>query len=427
MHKELLWSRNGSRRSEFTLGWKPLVAATLGVACGGSPVPFNVLPLAMGPIHAELGWDFTSISAGMTIYGVIASLLAPLFGGLADRFGVRPVALFSLAAFALTFAAFYYVPNSLTGYWTLWAVLGAIAIGSTPVTFSRGVSVWFYRHRGLALAIMLAGTSVAALTVPQLAQSVIASGGWRLAFPVAALLPLLIALPVGILWFREPRAEERPAGVADAHGRLMGMTLAQALQGYRFWLLLVCVSLVAFAYAGAHIHIVQIAQKHGLSPRTAAGLLGVVALGILAGRLGVGFLFDRIWAPAVAFPALLLPAVACWFLIGTSTNLPLILSAVFLLGCAAGAESDIIAYLTARYFGMAHYGRIYGTQYMAFGVAASLSLIAYGIARDRTGGYDQILMLAMVLFATAGLLLLLLGRYPTADPAASAPEPAVAH
>lgn len=407
--------RNDAGRGEFALGWKPLAASLVGVACGASPVPFNVLPLVMGPIHAESGWDFTAISAGMTIFGIIASLLAPVFGGLSDRLGVRPVALVSLGAFTLTFGSFYFVPGSLGGYWALWALLGAIGIGSTPVTFSRAISMWFYRNRGLALGIMLVGTSLAAFVVPPLAQAAIVKWGWRMAFPIVALLPLLVALPINLLWFREPRAEQRPAGVTDARGQVVGITLAQALRGYRFWVLLVSIFLIAFAYGGAHIHIVQIVELHGVSARMAAGALAVVALGILVSRLLIGFLFDRLWAPAVAWPAMLLPAFACWLLMGTSTSLPLVMLGGFLIGFAAGAESDIIAYFAARYFGMAHYGRIYGMLYMAFGIGAAISPIVYGIVRDRTGGYDPILMVAMVLFAAGGSVLLLLGRYPAAS------------
>jgi OFA family oxalate/formate antiporter-like MFS transporter len=404
---------------EFRRGGKPLAAALLGVACGASPLPFNVLPLVMGPINAEYGWDFAAISAGVTIFGIIASLLAPVYGGLADRLGVRPVALWSLFAFGIVFGAFWFVPASIGGYWFFWAVLGAIGIGSTPVTWSRAISMWFSRNRGLALGIMLLGTSLAALVVPQVAQAAIDAGGWRLAFPVVALLPLLIALPVGLLWFREPRPEERPAGVSDASGNVVGLTLRQAASGYRFWVLLGSILVIAMAYGGAHIHIAQIVGLHGFSAQVAASVLGVVALGILSGRLIVGFLFDRFWAPGVAFPALLLPAAACWILMGTSASLPLVMIGGFLLGFAAGAESDVIAYLAAKYFGMAHYGRIYGVLYMPFGIGSAISPILYGLVRDATGDYDAMLAAAMVMFAVGGSVLLTLGRYP--DPPSAEP------
>lgn len=399
-------------RSEFRLGGKPLAAALLGVTCGASPIPFNVLPLVMGPMHQEFGWDFAALSAGMTIFGIIASLLSPVYGAMADRLGVRPVALCSLFAFGVVFGAFWFMPGSLTGYYVLWAILGVVGIGSTPVTWSRAISMWFSRNRGLALGIMLLGTSVAGMVVPQIAQAAIAEGGWRLAFPVLALLPLFVALPVALLWFREPRPEERPSGISDASGRIVGLTLREAARSYRFWVLFTSISLAAFAYAGAHIHMAQIVQLHGFDAVTAARVMGVVALGILAGRLIVGLLFDRFWAPGVAFPALLLPALACYLLMGDSTALSLLMVGGFLLGFAAGTESDVIAFLTARYFGMAHYGRIYGILYMPFGIFSAISPVVYGAVRDATGSYDPVLMASMALFVAGGALLLLLGAYP---------------
>lgn len=408
-------------RSEFRLGGKPLAAALLGVTCGASPIPFNVLPLVMGPMHSEFGWDFAAISAGMTIFGIIASLMSPVYGAMADKLGVRPVALCSLFAFGLVFGAFWFMPGSLTGYYLFWAALGIVGIGSTPVTWSRAISMWFSKNRGLALGIMLLGTSFAGMLVPQIAQAVISAGGWRLAFPVLALLPLFIALPVGLAWFREPRPEEQPAGISDASGKVIGLSLREAARGYRFWVLFTSISLASFAYAGAHIHMAQIVLIHGFGVATAASVMGVVAMGILAGRLIVGLLFDRFWAPGVAFPALLLPAVACYLLMGTDTALPLLLMGGFLLGFAAGTESDVIAFLAARYFGMAHYGRIYGVLYMPFGIFSAISPMVYGAVRDATGSYDLVLMLSMGLFAGGGALLLLLGRYPDLAARASTP------
>jgi MFS family permease len=244
-----------------------------------------------------------------------------------------------------------------------------------------------------------------------------------------ALLPLLIGLPIGLLWFREPTAEERPAGIADSSGNVVGVSLREATRNYRFWVLVVSILIIALAYGGAHIHIAQIVGLHGFSGQVAANILGIVALGILSGRLLVGFLFDRFWAPGVAFPALMLPAVACWLLMGTSTELPMLMLGGFLLGFAAGTESDVIAYLAARYFGMKNYGSIYGALYMPFGIASAVSPIIYGTVRDRTGNYDAMLWAAMGMFIVGGSILLLLGRYPNwigADAPAAAAEPLAA-
>ena len=149
--------------------------------------------------------------------------------------------------------------------------------------------------------------------------------------------------------------------------------------------------------------------------------MSVLAVGILAGRLITGLLFDRFWAPAVLVPILLAPALSCWLLMGTGSTLGVLMSGALLLGFAAGAESDLIAYLAGRYFGMAHYGKIYGLLYMPFGIGSAVSPAIYGAVRDATGSYDAMLTVAIFLFALGAVLPLLLGRYPTTEALAAAP------
>ena len=109
---------------------------------------------------------------------------------------------------------------------------------------------------------------------------------------------------------------------------------------------------------------------------------------------------------------LAMPIFAAVILLTTGTTLTMVMVAGFMLGFAAGAESDVVAYLASRYFGMKQYGRIYGWLYMPFGIFSALSPVLYGAIRDSTGSYDLMLKLAMLLFGLGATLLLTLGRYP---------------
>jgi MFS transporter, OFA family, oxalate/formate antiporter len=402
---------------EFRQGWKVLAAGILGVACGASPIPFNVIGFTVEPIIAEMGWSRVQILTPITIFGVIASFLAPVFGWMADRFGVRPVALASLFAFGVTFAAISLTPTgsgptTLYTYYALWVLVGLVGIGSTPVTWSRAVNLWFFKHRGLALGILLLGTSLAALVVPKLAVWAIAEHGWRTMYLVVAGLPLLVALPVAYMLFREPRAEERPPAIMTGDGKLTGVRLASALRDYRFWLIWLSIAAIAMAFGGFFINMPAMLGDVGISRDDAASVMGVLGLGIFAGRIITGMLLDRFWQGYVAFPLLCLPAISCYVMLLDGTSVPLAMLAGFLLGFAAGAESDLIAYLAGRYFGMAHYGKVYGMLYLPFGLFSAVSPIVYAAVRDNSGSYDAILQVAMFGFLIGGALLLLLGRYP---------------
>jgi MFS family permease len=391
-----------------------LVASLLGTACGASPLPFNTIGFFIDPLQAEFGWSRTEISLGITIYGLLAALLAPVFGRMADRYGVRPVALGSLAAFGVVFASFALIPGSLAWYYFVWVLVGLVGIGSTPVTWTRAVNVWFYRNRGLALGLTLMGTSVSAVLLPMITVALLEWQGWRAAYAGLALLPLLVALPIGLLWFREPRPEERPAELrAASSAGLPGLSLPEALRSRGFWLMWISILLVSFAYGGSLVHLPSMLGAQGFSRPETASVMMVFGLSIAAGRLITGLLLDRFWAPFVTLPILSLPALACWMLATDhSMTMTVAVFSAFLLGFAAGAETDLIAYLAGRYFGMANYGQIYGVLYMAFGIAASLSPTAYGWVRDTTGSYDPILFAAALMFIVGAVLLLFLGPYP---------------
>ena len=426
--KALPQTASGSSDREFANGWKVLLAGMLGVTCGASPIPFNLIGFTVEPLSAEFGWSRTEIILPATIYGLIASLMAPVFGWLADRYGVRRVALSSVFAFAVALSAVALTPaantpDTLYFYYGLWVVIGLVGIGSTPVTWSQAVNLWFFKHRGLALGILLMGTSLAALFVPKLAVWAIAQFGWRTMFAIMALLPLLVALPVAWLYFREPRPEERPQALLNSDGRLAGMTLGKAMRGYRFYVMWISISIVAGCYSGAFINMPAILMDDGMSAQSAASIMGVLGLGIFAGRVITGVLLDRFWQGFVAFPLLCLPAITCLILLGGDVTFMLASLAAFFLGFAAGAEADLIAYLAGRYYGMAHYGKIYGMLYMPFGIASALSSILYAYVRDVTGSYDPVLFVAIFGFVGGGAMLLLLGRYPNSfdDDAAQLP------
>lgn len=415
-----------STTSEFGRGWKVLVASMIGVACGASPLPFITIGFFIDPLQQEFGWSRTEISLGVTIYGILAAMLAPVFGGLADRYGVRPVALGSTVIFGVTFAAFAVVPGELWAFYLVWLMIGLFGIGSTPVTWSRAVNLWFFKQRGLALGLMLVGTSISAIVLPFLTTYFITHFGWRMAYALLALLPLAIALPLGLWWFREPRVEERPAGVgASADPRdLPGRTLREAMKERRFWILWLSVALVTLAYAGALVYLPSMLKQRNFDPTSVATVLSVFGLSIFAGRIITGLLLDRFWAPLVVLPILCLPAVSCWMLMGDAPlSFTLAVIAAFFMGFASGAETDLVAYLAGRYFGMKNYGKIYGVQYMAFGLMAALSPTLYGWVRDSTGSFDPMLIAAAFMFLAGGFLLLLLGPYPDFSRNPTTPNP----
>jgi len=85
--------------------------------------------------------------------------------------------------------------------------------------------------------------------------------------------------------------------------------------------------------------------------------------------------------------------------------------AAIALGFAVGAEVDLIGYFTARYFGMAHYGAIYGLQYSIFIFGAAIGPVYTGYIWDVTGNYDLALIIAAALMVPVVIIALTLPRF----------------
>jgi predicted MFS family arabinose efflux permease len=393
--------------SEFRKGWPAVLSSLFGVGLGLSPVGFYTIGVFAPVLAATFGWSFGAIFFGITVQTIAAVIFAPLTGLLADRVGARPVALVSLALFALAFMVFAAGNGSLKLYYATWALVAAVGSGTLPMTWTRVINRRFDRRKGMALGIALMGTGLFGFFSKPLCHWLILSFGWRGAYLWIGLLPLVIALPIGLLFFREPAAPVTKAAAPP----LEGLTFAAALRSWRFWLLGAALLPISFAITGPIPNMENILKGDGFSGAVITDLTSLIGLSATAGRLTGGFLLDLFWAPAVAAFILSMPLISLWFLTQQSLSTAEAASAICLIGFAVGVEYDLIAYLVARYFGMRAYTTIYSILYMCFGVGAGFAPAIFGWSFDRAHSYTPILETAAVLLLISVLSLLTLGRY----------------
>ncbi|MEQ8735117.1 MAG: MFS transporter [Rhodospirillaceae bacterium] len=207
---------------------------------------------------------------------------------------------------------------------------------------------------------------------------------------------------------------ERGKGISDSHAPAgdQGLSPKEALSGYRFWVMGIALFFVCYGVAGLISNLVPLLMDKGYPVAEAASYAGFVGAMVVVGRLLVGYLIDRIWAPKVACLFLILPAVSCILLAQGELTPAMITIAALAIGLAAGAELDLIAYLTSRYFGMKHYGQLYGAQFIFFAIGSGAAPAVFGLSFDAFGSYELILYSTAGLFVLGGLMMLALGPYP---------------
>lgn len=401
---------NVSRTKEFRRGARPLIGATVGAGCGLSSVSFYTHGVFVPSIAADTGWSRGDVQLGVTIMILMAVVSAPIVGLLIDRYSARTVALCSIPLYGVTLAAFSLVGDSLLAYYGAWIAMSLLAAGTLPLTWTRVVNAWFDKSRGLALGITLAGTGIAATFAPTYVNTLIDNVGWRDAYALLAATVTLIALPIVFGLFRDPphALDEKPA----AQQNQSGLTLPQALKSFRFWLLALGFLFVAAGIGGLITNTFPMLLDRGLTATEAAGYMGLIGICVIAGRLLVGALLDRFWAPLIAAIFLAAPCISALILTGQELTPLLITIAVLIIGLAAGAELDLMAFLVSRYFGLAKYGTMYGALYVFFSIGAGLAPFAFGKFYDVFGSYDFILALVAGMSVCGAVMLLFLGSYP---------------
>lgn len=414
-----------SEGTEFRRGWPIITSAMFGIALGLSPMPFYTVGIFAPILAREFHWTFAQIFAGITCTTAAVIVASPVVGFAADRYGVRTVALTSVVLFGLSFMALGLGTGSLPLYYGTWVVAALLGAGTLPITWTRAVNNGFQSGKGLALGLSLLGTGLFGYLVKPFAAWLIAGFGWRGAYVALGALPLLISWPIGLLCFRDPGQgvidpQRRLAAARLQASRTPGLTMRETLADWRFWLLAGCFVALAFAVGGLIPNMENILRITGFQQPDIVRLTSLIGLSVIVGRILGGWLIDRFWAPGVAAVLLGAPAFACLILAGASFDNRAAAVAIGLIGLAAGAEYDLLAFMVARYFGMKSYGGIYGALYSCFALGAGVGPVAFGANFDRTHGYAESLHLAAGLFIVPALAMLLLGRYREFGAAADA-------
>ncbi len=400
--------------SEFTYGWKSLLAATIGTMCGIFTLTNYTQGFFVGPVTSEFGWSAPQFFLSYTVLMCSGLLTGPLIGYIAQRVGLRTVGIVGLIGHSLAYVVLSLNTGSLMLWYLSWALVAILGAGSLPIIWTGVLNNWFTKHRGKAIGITMAGTGLGAFLLPPIVEFLIANHGWRNAYRGIGLGALLISLPIVFALFKE-----KPDSSTATDGEVMankvetwGLTTKDAMRTKQFWILGAVLFLTVIVVAGLLSNFERIMTEQGFERSSIAQIAAVMGLTVIIGRLMVGALVDRFWAPGVAACFFLVATLGLLILVGTQVTMATALLVAVMIGLAAGAELDLLAYLTGKYFGPAHYPAIFGLIIAFFTVGAGIAPPLFGMAAQMFQGYGTMLSISIGLLLVCILLFLSLGRYP---------------
>ncbi|WP_158219271.1 MULTISPECIES: MFS transporter [unclassified Achromobacter] len=410
-------AHEGRGAAEVRRGMLRVGAASLGLSGGYTALFAGTAGVFLLPVATALGTGRGVAATCMALASLGLAVSSPLAGRLMDRYGHLRVIGWSIVLFALGLLAMSTGPLTPYAVGTKTFLIGLLGVATSPVGYLSILAHSFERRVGLAFGIASIGAGIGAALAPLFAGWVTRHQGWQTAYALLA----GVALVLGFLAIRllrgidDETSPARPAAVSPTP-HVAGDTAAQAFGNWRFWLMGLCVALVAAVGLGAIVHVPALLSDNGVSPEMAAAGGAFAAVGLTAGRFLAGVLLDIAPARVLAAGAFLLGACGVAILGTSSADTPywqLALGAG-LTAMLIGAEGDLVPFLVKRYFGLKSFGAVYGCLISLFCLGTLAGPILLGVAFDRFHGYGYAMAVSGVVCVACSLLILAVGpyRYP---------------
>jgi MFS family permease len=403
-------------------GWWVVAASmiVLSIGAGFYRLGFGIFFL---PLAAEFDTSRAALSGAISIATVEGGMLGPVGGYLVDRYGPRRVMVIGVGIMGLGFLLMSMV-SSLFMFYVVYLLLISLgtSIGILVPTLVAPAN-WFVKKRGLALGITTSGVGLAGLFVPLLGWLVI-NLGWRPTAIVSGMFVLGVGLPVAMVMRHRPEQygmlpdgrsaapaaeaqKESPDSVpplervSATQGNEIEETysMREALKTPAFWQLSVVFGLRQTIIGAIGLHQVPFLIGIGINPQMAATVLGMTAIASVVGRLGFGWLADRVPKRFVMAATIGLAALGALVLAHVTAWWHLIFF-VMIYGVGWGGGATAMSIVRADYFGRRAFGTISGMMNMVQMFGLVLGPIFAGFVYDVTESY----YLAFMTFGISGAL-----------------------
>lgn len=403
----------------FFFGSTIALACFVGMIGNTGVILFAGTGVLIKPLTQEFGWSRGDVSLALTLLTVGIALGVLLSGRLIDRYGARRVVCASIALSMLVILTGPLYVVTLPLFYTMMLLAAVVGAPTNTIGYARVISDWFDKRRGLFIGINSAGIGLGFTLAPLVCNWAVGIGGWRAGYASLGLFLLVIVFPT-VYFFLIDKPEDvgmLPDGAAksasghqeasDTSGHL---SLGEALRTRVFWLMIIIVACIAFSLNGIFSQLAALLTDRGIGMDTAAMVVSTMGISMAVARVAVGYIIDKLFAPMVAVAVFLMVLVGIGLLI-YGQHLSLYIIAAILMGIGIGTESDLMVFLTGRYFGLRHFGTIFSWVFIAHMTGTSLGPYIMGRSFDIHGNYIPILQVCLALLALATVLFAFLGRY----------------
>ena len=323
------------------------------------------------------------------------AVFAFIAGIIIDRVGVRTLMISGMFLLSATFY-FYAKSDSLIDMYVIHIFQGMVLSMSGMVINVVLISKWFNDNRGLAIGVLLAGTSVGNGIFPQINTYLltISDGDWRQVMIWLALIPLAY-IPVLFAFIKEKpedvavKEDNQTSNDFKASSIEGGFTLQQTLVSANFWFLSVMAFCTFYSILAMIGHVFLMLDGEGYSPQISATGVSIIFIGGFIGKVISGKLAEMIGRKIVLVGGVAMMLLGSLLIVSSIfyKNPLLIWIGLTLYGTGWGGLYTLIQLLVADLFGLIAIGKIMGVINIIDTIGGGLGPIITAVIYDSTQNY----------------------------------------
>lgn len=381
-------------KRSFYILWVAEVVAIIGFQVVQPFLPYYIQELGVEDLSQAVLWSGRMGTAA----GLAMAVSSPIWGGLADRFGRKPMVVRAMVGGGLAALAMAYI-TSVEGLLATRLLQGALA-GTVTACITLVSTTTPRPHLGFALGMMQGAFMFGAALGPLMGGPLISRFGYHTCFVVSGVIVLMAGLAVHI-FVREDfvRAESSRGGGGELWRDAMRL-----LRNPPFRLVLVAVTMMQFAFAFVMPVIPLFLQSLAQTDHIEALAGPIFGAAMLMG--GISSVVMGKWSESLGAKRTLqgglIGAAGFYAAQGFSSSVSMLAVLLILGGVTSGAIRPVANTLIARIVSEADRGKAFGVLTSAAALGWAAGPLAGGFLAAQAG-------FRMVFFVTAIMFLMLAG------------------
>jgi predicted MFS family arabinose efflux permease len=387
-------------------GWRIVLVCFL-LANFGWGLGFYGQSVYVAELHRLRGWPASLISSGTTFFYLSGAALVAFVSEAIKAFGPRKCLIAGTFAMAAAAVAIGQVREP----WQLYAANAVLAFGWAGTSLSiitNTLGLWFDHKRGMAISLALNGASFGGIAGVPLLVAAIGYFGFSGAMIAAAVVMIVLMVPVILIFVGQPPLHLSAATSAVADAPSATQIRARAFRDIGFLSVSSAFALVLFAQVGFIVHLISFLDSVIGRERAAIAVALLTAMAVV-GRVLFSFVIDRLNQRLASSLSFVSQAVALAVIINVHNDFVLI-AACALFGFSVGNLITLPSLIVQREFDPRSFGVLVSLITAINQITYAFGPGVVGVLRDMSGSYSLPFYGCIGLELTAAALIMIRGR-----------------